>query len=83
MWLVAKVVATGMPSAWRKVLYCMEAMKLMPTWAICTGADSGSKAQEEARPAISMAISRVSHRTGKVVLDGIGGISSDTKAPRI
>ena len=33
-WLVQKVVAMGMLWVWRKVLYCMEQMKLMVIWEI-------------------------------------------------
>ena len=40
-WLVQKVVAIGMPSAWRKVLYCIEAMKFTSTCTKWWGQDKG------------------------------------------
>ena len=61
MWLVQKVVAIGMPWACRKVLYCMEQIKLMSTWVICTGADSG-RTPKNATAAISKSTSAVSQR---------------------
>ena len=81
MWLVAKVVATGTPSACRKVLYCIEATKLMTTWQICTGAVSGRN-PSPSTAIISISISTVSHRTLNRCLIGLGS-SSDTNAPRM
>ena len=40
-WLVQKVVAMGIPSAWRKVLYCMEAMKFTSTCTKWWGQERG------------------------------------------
>ena len=77
--MVVKVVATGMPWACRKVLYCMEAMKLMTTWEIWAGADSGTKPRASTAT-ISMSMRMVSHRMEKRCLTGLGA-SSDTKAP--
>ena len=45
-WLVQKVVAMGMPSAWRKVLYCMEAMKFTSTCTRWSGQVRGMNPME-------------------------------------
>lgn len=81
MWLVTKVVATATPSAWRKVLYCMEARKFMMTCDICTGAESGMQ-PSISTAAISMNMSTVSQRTKKRCFIGLGS-SSETNEPRI
>ena len=80
-WLLTKVVATDTPSAWRKVLYCMEARKLMNTWEICTGAESGIRPRPMTAR-ISMASSSVSQRMKNRCLTGLG-TRSETKAPRM
>ena len=45
-WLVQKVVAMGMPSAWRKVLYCMEAIKFTSTCTSWWGQPKGMNPME-------------------------------------
>ena len=82
MWFVANVVAMGRPSAWRKVLYCMEAMKLTVTCEICTGASSGSSPSAVTK-SISTAMNSVSQRNGQAVLDGVGQQLGDERAQQI
>ena len=72
IWLVVKVVATGMPSAWRKVLYCMEARKLMTTWQIWAGGGLGHKAQAQHGHHLDEHQDGVPP-DGKAVFDGVGG----------
>ena len=79
MWFVANVVATGVPSACRNVLYCMDAMKLTATCEICTGAASGTS-PSAATASSSTRMSSVSQRTERRRLTG-PGTSSDTNAP--
>ena len=79
-WLVQKVVAMGTPSAARKVLYCMEQIKLMATWEIWKGAVSGSRPRTNTA-AISTATSTVSHWVGRRQRSEVRA-ASDKKAPR-
>ena len=69
----------GIPPAWRQVLYCMEAIKLIATCEICTGADRGTK-PSASETSISMAMSSVSQRMGRRRLTGLGA-SADKNAP--
>ena len=56
-----KVVAMGMPWVLRKVLYCMEQMKLITTWVMAKGVLSGSRPRKTTAT-ISTKIRRVSQR---------------------
>ena len=78
MWFVQKVVAMGIPRACRKVLYCIEQIKLIRICVICTGACSG-RAPKKNTTTISNRIRAVSHRIRRSRLPSA---ASETKAPR-
>ena len=79
--MVQKVVAIGTPSACRKVLYCIEQIKLIATWEIWKGAESGTK-PSAAMKRISMPTRMVSQRRNLMRVS-LREIASETNAPII